>query len=145
VIVVDLNLLLYAVNRDSKQNRAAKAWLEDALSGDETVGFAWVVLLGFIRLTTNRQVFSHPLAIEDAVAVVDSWLDQPNAHVVSAGEQHWSILRELLSSAGAAANLTTDAHLATLTIEHGAELCSTDGDFARFRQLRWRNPLARAR
>jgi hypothetical protein len=145
VIVVDLNLLLYAVNRDSSQHRAAKAWLEDVLSGDETVGFAWVVLLGFIRLTTNRQVFSSPLSVEVAIAVVDSWLDQPNAQVLSAGEPHWSILRELLSSAGAAANLTTDAHLATLTIEHGAELCSTDGDFARFRQLRWRNPLARAR
>jgi uncharacterized protein len=145
VIVVDLNLLLSAVNRDSTHHRAAKAWLEDVLSGDETVGFAWVVLLGFIRLTTNRQVFSSPLSVEEALAVVDSWMDQPNAHFLAAGEQHWSILRELLSSAGASANLTTDAHLATLAIEHGAELCSTDGDFARFRQLRWKNPLARAR
>jgi toxin-antitoxin system PIN domain toxin len=145
VVVVDLNLLLYSVNRDSKQHRAAKAWLEELLSGDETVGFAWVVLLGFIRLTTNRQIFASPLSVEEAIAVVDSWLDQPNAQVLAAGEQHWSILRELLSSVGASANLTTDAHLATLTIEHGAELCSTDGDFARFRQLRWRNPLARGR
>lgn len=145
MIAVDLNLLLYAVNRDSRQHRAAKAWLEDVLSGDETVGFAWIVLLGFIRLTTNRQVFESPLSVEEAIAVVDSWLDQPNAQVLSAGDHHWPILRELLSSAGTAANLTTDAHLATLAIEHGAELCSTDGDFARFRQLRWRNPLVRTR
>ena len=142
MIVVDLNLLLYAVNRDSTHPRAAKAWLEDVLSGDEIVGFAWAVVLGFIRLTTNRQIFAAPLSVDDALAVVDSWLEQPNAHVLSAGDQHWTILRELLASAGAAANLTTDAHLATLAIEHGAELCSTDPDSARFRQLRWRNPLA---
>src|SRR5262249_5646071 len=115
------------------------------MSGDETVGFAWVVLLGFIRLTTNRQVFSSPLSIDDAIAVVDSWLDQPNATVLTSSDEHWTILREILASAGASANLTTDAHLAALTIEHGAELCSTDGDFARFRQLRWKNPLARHR
>jgi toxin-antitoxin system PIN domain toxin len=126
-------------------HRPAKAWLEDALSGDETVGFAWLVLLGFIRSTTNRQVFPNPLAVDDAIAIVDSWLDRPNAHVLAAGEQHWPILRELLAHAGAAANLTTDAHLASLAIEHGAELCSTDPDFARFRQLRWRNPLTRKR
>ena len=145
MIVVDLNLLLYSVNRDSAQHRAAKAWFEDVMSGDEIVGFTWVVLLGFIRLTTNRQVFSAPLSVHDAIAVVDSWLEQPNAQVLSAGDQHWQILRDLLENAGAAANLTTDAHLATVAIEHGAELCSTDADFARFRQLRWRNPLARKR
>ncbi len=133
MIVVDLNLLLYGVNRDSPRHRAAKTWLEDVLSGDEAVGVAWVVLLGFIRLTTNRQIFPNPLSVEDAVAVVDSWLDRPCVVLVTAGDQHWVILRELLAAAGAAVNLTTDAHLAALAIEHGASLCSTDGDFARFR------------
>jgi toxin-antitoxin system PIN domain toxin len=145
VIVVDLNLLLYAVNRDSVRHRAAKSWLEDLLSGEETVGLAWVVLLGFVRLTTNPQIFPNPLRAEDAIAIVDSWLDQPSVVLLTPGEQHWRILRELIADAGMAANLTTDAHLAALAIEHGAELCSTDSDFARFRHLRWRNPLPRAR
>jgi hypothetical protein len=141
VKVVDLNLLLYAVNRDSSRHERAKAWLEDTLSGDELVALPWVVLLGFIRLSTNPRILPRPLAAERAVGVVDSWLAQPPVITLGAGDEHWRILRDLLQESGTAGNLTTDAHLAALAIENGAELCSSDSDFARFRQLRWVNPL----
>jgi toxin-antitoxin system PIN domain toxin len=145
VIVIDLNILLCAINRDSKNHRAAKAWLEEALSGEESVALPWVVVLGFIRLTTNPRVFPNSLNVDEAIAIVDSWFDQPSVIALPPGDGHWPILRELLSTAGAAANLASDAHLAALAIEHGAELCSTDADFNRFRTLRWRNPLLPAK
>ena len=140
--LVDANLLLYAVDEDSPHHRAAKRWLEQELSGTETVAFAWAVLLAFIRLATNPRVFSAPLSGHEAFDLVDSWLEQPNATVVHPTGRHAALLRELLAPLGTAANLTSDAHLAALSIEHGADLCSADADFARFSGVRWMNPLA---
>ena len=141
--LLDLNVLLYAVNRDSPQHKRAKAWLEKLFAGDETIGLPWVVILGFLRITTSRRIFPEPLNIAGATAVVDDWIDHPLVVSVYPGAEHWSILRSLLAESGAAGNLTTDAHLAALAIEHGCELVSTDADFGRFRGLRWTNPLAK--
>lgn len=140
--LVDLNLLLYAVNRDSPQHAAARTWVEDILSGDEVVALPWVVLLGFLRISTNPRIMSRPLSPAQALEIVDDWLAQPTVRPLLPTEEHWRILRALLIESGTAGNLTTDAHLAALAIEHGCELCSTDSDFARFSKLRWVNPLA---
>jgi toxin-antitoxin system PIN domain toxin len=142
MILLDANLLIYAVNRDSPFNRKAKSWLESAISGPDTVGFSWNVLLAFLRLTTRSGLFRNPLPLETAFDLIISWLDQPSATVVHAGPRHPRILRELLLPIGTGGNLTSDAHLAALAIEHGAELCSSDSDFARFQGLKWSNPLA---
>ncbi len=142
--LVDANLLLYAVDTTSPHHGVAKPWLERQLSGSETFAFAWAVLLAFVRLATNPRVFSAPLTVEEALDLLDSWLTQPNATVVHPTDRHSGVLRELLLSLGTAGNLTSDAHLAALSIEHGAELCSGDGDFARFPRVRWFNPLADA-
>jgi uncharacterized protein len=141
VRIADLNLLIYAVNRDAPQHEAACRWLEARLGGDETLALSWPVVLGFLRLTTSARVFERPVPAERAVALVDDWLAHPNVVLLTPGERHWGILRALLREAGTAANLSTDAHLAALAIEHGAELESADADFARFRGLRWSNPL----
>lgn len=140
--VVDVNLLLYAVNRDSAHHSRARSWLERTLSGDEPIAFAWIVLLGFLRLSTSPRVLPNPLRPEQALEVVDGWLAQPPVLAVDPGPEHWRILRTLIDEAGTAGNLTTDAHLAAIAIENGAELCSTDTDFARFPRLRWINPVA---
>ncbi len=139
--LLDANLLLYAVNSDAPLHPRARTWLEETLSGSETVGFSWNVLLAFIRLTTRTGLFQRSLSPEFACDMVADWLDQPPATVVHPGPKHLAILRELLVPLGTAGNLTTDAHLAALAIEHGAELCSCDADFARFPGLNWRNPL----
>lgn len=139
--ILDVNVLLYAVNRDSPQHGRAKGWLERALSEDEPVALPWVVVLGFLRLSTSPRVFPRPLEVEQALKVVDGWLAHSSVIALAAGEEHWRTLRDLLSESGTAGNLTTDAHLAALAIEHGAELCSTDTDFARFSRVRWSNPL----
>ena len=137
----DVNLLVYAVDESSPRHEPARAWVEDRLSGTETFALAWVVLLAFIRLTTSSRVFQSPLTAPQALDLVDSWLAQPCATVVHPTSRHAAVLRELLEPLGTAGNLTTDAHLAALAIEHGAELCSTDMDFSRFTGLRWTNPL----
>jgi toxin-antitoxin system PIN domain toxin len=141
VKVPDLNLLLYAIDESSPRHDLARPWLEEILSGTEEVGFAWTVMLGFVRLTTNPTVFEDSLDVADAMDHVDGWLAQPPARIVTPSEGHSALLRELLAPLGTAANLTTDAHLAALAIEHGAELLSCDADFSRFEDLRWRDPL----
>jgi toxin-antitoxin system PIN domain toxin len=137
----DVNLLIYALDEGSVRHEPARAWVEERLSGTETFAFTWVVLLAFIRLTTSPRVFQSPLSISDALDLVDGWLAQPCATVVHPTSRHAPVLRELLEPLGTAGNLTTDAHLAALAIEHGAELCSTDRDFSRFPGLRWTDPL----
>lgn len=139
--LIDLNLLLYAVNRDAAKHRAARRWLEATLSGEEPVALPWIVLIGFLRVSTHRRILPKPLTTEQALTVVDGWLAQPVVRPLQAGPQHWAILQELLSETGTAGNLSTDAHLAALAIENGGQLCSTDTDFGRFPRLRWLNPL----
>ena len=140
--LLDANLLLYAVDEKSPHHERARRWLEEALSGTETIAFAWTALLAFVRLSTQARIFERPLEPARALDLVDSWLDQPCSFVLHPTERHSALLRELLAPPGAAGNLVADAHLAALAIEHGAELCSTDSDFARFPGLRWANPLS---
>lgn len=141
MILPDLNLLVHAYNRDSPVHAGAKRWWEELLSGNSNVALAWVVALGFLRLVTNRTVVVEPLPVEKACDIVGSWLARPQVAVLHPGERHAAILFELLRTLGTAGNLTTDAHLAALAIEHDCELHSTDSDFSRFSGLRWRNPL----
>jgi toxin-antitoxin system PIN domain toxin len=140
--VVDLNILLYAVNRDDQHHAAARAWLEDVLNGDEPIGLPWVVLLGFLRIATNPRVFARPLTSAQAMELVDAWLERPAVIALAPGDEHWRILRSLIADARSIGAIATDAHLAALAIENGAELCSADADFRRFEGLRWSNPIA---
>jgi toxin-antitoxin system PIN domain toxin len=142
MIVVDANLLIYAVNEDAPGHKEAKSWLESTVAGAETVGLPWIVLLAFLRLTTRPGLFEKPLSAGAAFGVVDAWLQQPSVTVPEPTPRHLQTMRDLIAPLGTGGNLVSDAYLAALAIEHGAELCSTDHDFARFRRLRWRNPLA---
>ena len=139
--VVDVNLLLYAVNRDDESHSRARAWLEEILNGDEPVGLPWIVLLGFLRIATNARIFARPLTATEATVLVDAWLSRPSVIALAPGDEHWSILRSLLAGARAIGPITTEAHVAALAIEHGAELCSADADFRRFEGVRLVNPL----
>jgi toxin-antitoxin system PIN domain toxin len=144
VILVDANVLIYAVNADSAHHTASRRWLESSLSTTTHLGFSWIVLLAFLRITTRNGIFRSPLTPEQAMAYVDEWLDQPFARVVTPGEAHWPILRHLLAASGTAGNLTSDAHLAALAIEHRAAVASTDSDFRRFAGVEHVNPLEAA-
>jgi len=140
--LIDLNVLLYAVNEDTHHHQRVRAWWESQLGEDEPIALAWVVVLGFLRLATNPSLFDRPLTAEQAIDCVDRWLRHPNIRLVTETREHWSTLRELLAEAGTAGNLTTDAHLAALAITHGATLATCDNDFARFPALRRVDPRA---
>ncbi len=142
MILVDANILLYAEDSLQSRHQQARAWWDGQLSGTGVVCLCWTVLSAFIRIGTNPRVFEHPLSLEQALARVQSWLDQPCTRIVRPTERHWTVFKQVLKDGQAVANLVTDAHLAALAIEHGCELASTDSDFARFPKLKWRNPLA---
>ena len=142
MILVDLNLLIYAVNSDMSPHKESRRWLEHALSGNESVGLAWVVILGFLRIATRGDVFPEPLTADRALGYVGEWLRQPCVTPIRPGDKHWEILSSLLQISGTAGNLTTDAHLAALAIENGATVYSADNDFKRFAGVKHINPLA---
>ncbi|HET7711134.1 MAG TPA: type II toxin-antitoxin system VapC family toxin [Thermoanaerobaculia bacterium] len=141
MILIDVNLLIYALDRDSPQHRKARQFLEETLSSSTPVGLAWIVVLAFLRVTTRSGIMRNPLLPERAVRYVDSWLERPNVSLVSPGERHWAILRNILRVSGTAGNLTSDAHLAALAIEHGYAIYSTDHDFRRFAGIEHVDPL----
>jgi toxin-antitoxin system PIN domain toxin len=142
VKIVDVNVLIYATDRGADRHRESRSFLEQALGAAEPLGLAWSVLLSFVRLSTKAQLFARPLSADQALDVVETWLSQPAAVVVSPTDKHVRVLRALLSPLGTAGNLTSDAHLAALAVEHGAALVSWDHDFARFPGLQWRTPAA---
>jgi len=143
MILPDLNLLIYSVNNQSLYHEKARVWWEDCLNSNEIINLPWVVLLGFLRLTTSSRVFNHPLAQEEAWNIIDSWLERSIVHILNPGPNHFQILRTLMLDNGTGGNLTTDAHLAALCIEYNGVLYTADNDFKRFAPLKWVNPLKR--
>lgn len=141
MILIDANLLIYAYIRSSPKHDQARTWLDAQLSGSAPVGLPWPSLLAFLRIVTNPRVFERPVPMPDAWRQVRAWLAAEVAWVPHPGERHADILGRFVATAGLQAGLVPDAHLAALAIEHGLMLCSVDGDFARFPELRWRNPL----
>lgn len=141
MIIPDVNLLIYAHDRESRRHSVARDWWESVMNGAGSVGLPWVAMLGFIRIATNPRILDNPLDVGGACARIRHWLRRPQAVIIHPGTRHADILFSLLDSAGTAGNLTTDAHLAALAIEYGAELHSTDADMARFPGLNWTNPL----
>lgn len=143
MIVVDANLLIYAHNEAAPQYRAARAWLEQVLSGKNAVGLSWSAIQAFLRLTTGKGALESPLPIAIALEIVDSWFASPAVATIAPGPRHWDILRRLIVSGNARGGMVTDAHIAALTLEHDATLYTTDSDFRRrFAEVRVINPLA---
>lgn len=142
MIVPDLNLLIHAYNSESLQHEGARAWWEEVLGDPTPIGLPWVVILGFVRVTTHSKILARPLTPDAACSRAEAWLRQPQVLILHPGDRHAAILFDLLRKLGTAGNLTTDAYIAALAIEHQAEVFTTDADFVRFPGLRWTNPLA---
>ena len=141
MIVVDANLLLYAENSLSEHHESARTWWDAQLSAADPIGLCWPVITAFIRISTNPRLHERPLTLRESIDRVQSWIDQPCVRILIPGADHWRIFREMLRAGNATANLVSDARLAALAAEHNATICSTDLDFARFRKVKWINPL----
>jgi uncharacterized protein len=144
LILLDANLLVYAHVPESSRREAASAWLDQVLNSPSKVGLPWPTLLAFVRLMGNPSVVSKPVPLNQAWARAKRWLELPQTWIPLPTDRHPQIIGQLIHEESRP-DLAADAHLAALAIEHGLTLCSTDGDFARFRDLRWENPLAPAR
>ena len=141
MIVLDVNLLLYAYNSASPRHHAAYAWVRETFSGTELVGLPWQTISAFLRISTNLRLPGEHFSMETAIAIVRQWMELKQVRLLSPGERHWSLLQKMLIEGQVRGPLATDAELAALTIEHGGVLYTTDRDFARFPGLRWVNPL----
>lgn len=142
MILIDANLLLYAANRSAPEHVAAREWLDTQLTGPARVGLPWPSLLAFVRLATNPVVMRRPVTTQIAWTQVREWLSADAAWVPLPTDRHETLMGEFCDAPWMTSRLMPDAHLASLAIEHGLRLCSTDGDFARFPGLDWTNPLA---
>jgi uncharacterized protein len=142
VILPDVNILIYAYRQDATDHEPYRIWLEHAFASDEPIGLADAVLNSVVRIATHPRIFRPPSPIDDALGFMEDLLDQPTAVRLSPGARHWTIFARLCRESGATGNLVPDAYLAALALEHGCELVSNDADFARFKGLRWRHPLA---
>jgi toxin-antitoxin system PIN domain toxin len=140
VKLVDLNVLVYATDQTSTHHERARAWLDRAMSSTETIGIATAVAIGFLRLTTSPRIMAAPLDATTSLGVVRGWYRRPNVTAPEPTTRHCELLESLLAPIGTAGNIVSDAHLAALAIEHGAELYSFDRDFARFSGVRWLEP-----
>jgi toxin-antitoxin system PIN domain toxin len=140
-MLIDANLLVYAHDSSARHHEASRRWLVEQLDGPRRVGIPWQSIVAFVRLTTNPRVATYPLDPATAWHHVDSWFSSPVAWIPVPTDRHRELLGGYVTDLGLTANLVSDAHLAALAVEHGLELCSNDSDFARFPDLRWRNPL----
>ena len=142
MILPDVNILIYAYREDAAEHGRYRAWLERAIAGDEPIGLADSVLNRVVRIVTHPKIFRPPSPTDDALGFIEDLFAQPVAIRLSPGARHWPIFAHLCRESGATGNLVPDAFLAALALEHGCELITNDGDFARFKGLRWRHPLA---
>jgi toxin-antitoxin system PIN domain toxin len=141
-MLVDANLLLFAVDASASAHARAAAWLTAQLSGARRVGLPWESLNAFLRISTHPRAAASPLKVSEAWRFVEEWLSAPVAWIPTATDSHAAVLGQLLARYHVTGNLIPDANLAAIAIEHGLQVCSADTDFARFAEIRWINPLA---
>ena len=140
-MLVDANILLFAVDKTSRFHEAAAGWLTDQLNGPARVGFPWQSLTAFARIGTHPRASEHPLTPEAAWNHVEAWLAAEPAWIPAPTDRHAEVLGGLITRYELRGNLISDAALAALAIEHGLTMCSADTDFARFTEIRWLNPI----
>jgi toxin-antitoxin system PIN domain toxin len=141
MILIDVNILVYAYNTSSEFHERAREWLDNILTGREPVRLAWTTIMAFLRITTHPNIFPAPFETRQALETIDRWLAQPAVEILEPGKAYWSILGGLLQAAQLRGPGVMDAELAALAIEHGAVLYSADRDFLRFEGLQVKNPF----
>jgi toxin-antitoxin system PIN domain toxin len=140
-VIVDANVLLYAVDSSAAHHDQARDFLEQRLNGDTRVGLPWQSLGAFLRIATHPRVMASPLTADAAAGFVDDWLGAPAAWLPEVTPATWSIARGLLVRHAVTGNLVPDVQLAALAVQYGVPVVSADSDFARFPEAGWVNPF----
>lgn len=141
MILVDANVLIFAYNEAAPEHKAARRWLAETLAGAKPVFFSWIVLMAFVRVSTNKKLFIKPYSTNEAFDVIENWLSAPGSQIVGPGSEHLRTVKRLAFDSDVAGADLTYAHIAAIAIEHGLTLATTDSDFAVFRELKSFNPL----
>ncbi|GAB2867003.1 type II toxin-antitoxin system VapC family toxin [Actinoallomurus bryophytorum] len=141
MLLLDVNVLIYANRLDAVRHEDYRRWVLGVVGGDEPYAVSDFVINGYLRIVTDRRIYKNPTKLEEALLFADGIRNQEHAVVINPGGRHWSIFNDLCRQADAKGKLVPDAYLAALAIEHRCEFISTDRDFGRFPGLRWRRPL----
>lgn len=139
--VVDANLLIYAFNPRDKDHSAAKAWMEEVLSGEDVLAIPMLSITALLRISTHPSLDNVPQRMEEVLSFIDQLTAMPNVQVLHTGTGHWEELKRVINESGVNGPTVTDAQFAALTLQYGATLYSADKHFRRFPRLRWVNPL----
>jgi len=141
MVILDANILLYGYDAESPHHQVTRHWLEELLAGPEWVGIPWLSLWAFIRISTNPRLGKRAVAAHRLFEIAGELIALPKIMIVQPGPRHLEILEAIVKENQISGPLLTDAVLAAFAMEHGAMLASTDRGFARFKQLKWVNPL----
>jgi toxin-antitoxin system PIN domain toxin len=141
MMLPDVNVLIYAFRRDSARHKEYRAWLQAVVDGPNAYGVSAQVLASVLRICTHPKIYRRPSTVAETLAFCEALLEPAHSTLIQPGERHWSLFTTLCEASKASGNLVQDAWFAALAIEHGCEWISTDGDYARFRGLRWQRPF----
>jgi uncharacterized protein len=144
MLLMDVNILVYAHREDTTDHPAYRDWVEDTINRGGAYGVSELVLSDFIRVVTHPKVFERPTPLAVALDVVNQIRGQPHAVLIRPGPWHWAIFEELRRPSDATGNLVPDAYHAALAIESGCDWITTDKGLLRFTGLRARHPLRKA-
>jgi toxin-antitoxin system PIN domain toxin len=139
--LLDVNVVLAAHRDDHPDFEVARTWFEQTQEAGTRFAVVDLVAGAFLRIATNRRIFSIPTPVDEAFAYLKALRAQPTHVMLAPGPRHLTLLEELCGSAEASGDLVADAQLAAIAVEHACELVSFDRDFARFSELKWSRPL----
>lgn len=141
MMLMDVNVLVYAHREDAQNHRAYRDWLGSVINSNIAYGFSELVLSGFIRVVTHPKVFENPSSTEVAIAFAQQIRSSGHAVCLAPGTSHWDIFLKCVQSISAQGNDIPDAYHAALALEWDCDWFTTDKGFRRFKGLRVRHPL----
>lgn len=132
MLVLDVNVVLAVHRGDHPHHTVVRPWFDSLAAGEDDFGVPDPVWGSFLRLATNRRIFTVPTPLADAFSFIDAISAQRRHLRVAPGRNHLALVRRLCEEADATGDLVPNAVLGAIALEHGATVATLDRDFARF-------------
>ncbi|HJQ79385.1 MAG TPA: type II toxin-antitoxin system VapC family toxin [Lacipirellulaceae bacterium] len=139
--LLDVNVLVNAFRRDAPRHAEFLAYVRSLVENNLPYAIPSTVFSGFFRIITHPSIFNPPSKFVDALTFAEQVRSPSHCLTIVPGSTHWGIFVELCTKGGARGGLISDAYLAAMAIEIGAELVTDDRGFGRWPGLRWRHPV----